>query len=422
VDGICRIELVDGGGRCGDGRRDPGEVCDDGNTTSGDGCRADCRSDETCGNGQQDVGEACDDGNTADGDGCRADCRLGACGDGRVDPGEQCDDGNAAAGDGCSAGCFDEVCGNGRRDPGETCDDGNSEDGDGCCACGPCAECGNRVLDPGEACDQGGSTATCDLDCTEVACGDGLQNPAAGEACDDGNRENLDLCTNECAAATCSDGLRNADEVDTDCGGRCGPGTCEDGQICGAPADCASGLCERNRCSAPTRVAFVTSELFDGNLGGVAGADGHCQRLAEAAGLAGSFRAWLSDGTSAPTTRFTRSSNAYVLVDGTVIADSYTDLTDGTLDNPIALTELGTAPPAAFDNSCAGGTPTIFWSATAANGGPIPVPASNRCQDWTSTAGSSNWGNAALFTEPSWSQWCSGGECAWHAPLHCFQQ
>jgi cysteine-rich repeat protein len=30
--------------RCGDGRLDAGEVCDDGNVTSGDGCSADCRT------------------------------------------------------------------------------------------------------------------------------------------------------------------------------------------------------------------------------------------------------------------------------------------------------------------------------------------------------------------------------------------
>ncbi len=421
VDGICRIDLIEAGGRCGDRRRDQGEQCDDGNNVSGDGCRADCRSNETCGNGQRDVSEQCDDGNTVAGDGCGVDCRLGGCGDGTLDRGEQCDDGNDVSGDGCTD-CSIEICGNGRREPGETCDDGNDEDGDGCCSCGPCVECGNRAVDPGETCDEGASTATCDLDCTAAECGDGLHNPEAEEACDDGNQDNLDLCTNGCAAASCSDDLTNADEVDTDCGGHCGPGTCAIGQDCDAPGDCSSGLCERNRCSAPTRIAFVTSELFDGNLGGVAGADGHCQRLAEAAGLAGSYRAWLSDGQSSPSTRFDRSSSAYVLVDGTVIADSYTDLTDGALDNPMTLTELGTPAPAAFDNSCAGGTPTIFWSSTAANGGAIPVPPSNRCQDWTSTQGSANWGNAALFNETSWSQWCSGGTCAWHTPLHCFQQ
>src|SRR5512133_2367136 len=54
-----------------------GEICDDGNLKSGDGCSANCKSEEKCGNGIPDtsVGELCDDGNTSSGDGCSADCR-----------------------------------------------------------------------------------------------------------------------------------------------------------------------------------------------------------------------------------------------------------------------------------------------------------------------------------------------------------
>ncbi|MBI5490835.1 MAG: hypothetical protein HY905_26110 [Deltaproteobacteria bacterium] len=59
---------------CGNGAREAGEACDDGNTAAGDGCSADCRT-EACGNGSIDPGEACDDGNTADRDGCDSDCR-----------------------------------------------------------------------------------------------------------------------------------------------------------------------------------------------------------------------------------------------------------------------------------------------------------------------------------------------------------
>ncbi|MBZ0122030.1 MAG: DUF4215 domain-containing protein, partial [Sandaracinaceae bacterium] len=53
----------------------------------------------------------CDDGNTASGDGCSASCRteVSACGDGALGPGESCDDGNTADGDGCSARCAHEV-------------------------------------------------------------------------------------------------------------------------------------------------------------------------------------------------------------------------------------------------------------------------------------------------------------------------
>lgn len=49
---------------CGNNVADPGEACDDGNAVGGDGCSANCLSDESCGNGILDaaVGEACDDG------------------------------------------------------------------------------------------------------------------------------------------------------------------------------------------------------------------------------------------------------------------------------------------------------------------------------------------------------------------------
>lgn len=94
----CRFEA-----RCGDGRMDMGELCDDGNNRSGDGCRSDCRSTETCGNRIVDTarGEICD--STPN---CAPDCRsILMCGNGRTDPGEQCDDGNTSRWDGCGPDC-----------------------------------------------------------------------------------------------------------------------------------------------------------------------------------------------------------------------------------------------------------------------------------------------------------------------------
>ena len=142
------------------------EACDDGNTEGGDGCSADCRSNETCGNGVHDplAGEGCDDGNfisetecpygsgacTVCGGGCQPYEAAGRfCGDGRVDPEEQCDDGNAVTElcDEtqtsclvCDANCAQvtafAVCGDGRTNPNESCDDGNAH------ACGSCdADC-----------------------------------------------------------------------------------------------------------------------------------------------------------------------------------------------------------------------------------------------------------------------------------------
>jgi cysteine-rich repeat protein len=55
---------------CGDGIVDIGEVCDDGNVESADGCRGDCQKIELCGDALVDDGEACDDGNDNGVDGC----------------------------------------------------------------------------------------------------------------------------------------------------------------------------------------------------------------------------------------------------------------------------------------------------------------------------------------------------------------
>jgi len=70
-----------GGGtaRCGDGSLQPGEACDDGNQTDGDGCSASCEIEPGCGDGVLGADEACDDGNTASGDGCSADCVQEPC-------------------------------------------------------------------------------------------------------------------------------------------------------------------------------------------------------------------------------------------------------------------------------------------------------------------------------------------------------
>jgi hypothetical protein len=56
------------------------------------------------------------------------------------------------------------------------------------------------------------------------------------------------------------------------------------------------------------RVVFVSSATFTGGLGGVRAADQTCSDLAVAAGLAGIYRAWLSDDAGrSPSVTFTRS-------------------------------------------------------------------------------------------------------------------
>ncbi len=130
-------------GACGNGRIDKNEECDDGNTTSCDGCSASCKREigALCGDGIVNAacGEECDDGaaNSNAPDACRPTCRLARCGDGVQDTAEQCDDGNTVSCDGCSASCGIDpapVCGDGVVNGacGEQCDDGNRVPGDGC--------------------------------------------------------------------------------------------------------------------------------------------------------------------------------------------------------------------------------------------------------------------------------------------------
>ncbi|NBD11038.1 MULTISPECIES: DUF4215 domain-containing protein [Corallococcus] len=212
---------------CGDGKHQKGEACDDGNTTSGDGCKANCLEVEAgyacptpgqacvktaaCGNGLLEAGEICDDRNTVSGDGCSADCKTvesgwtcplqgqrckaAQCGDGIIAGEEECEDGNATKGDGCSDTCRLEqgykcdvlgqpctktVCGDGKKEGTEQCDDGNHDMGDGC---SPLC-----VLEP--KCVNG----TC-----EARCGDGVILPGdTTEECDDGNLRANDGCSPTC--------------------------------------------------------------------------------------------------------------------------------------------------------------------------------------------------------------------------------
>ncbi len=215
-----------------------------------------------CGNRKLDPGEDCDDGNRSPGDGCDESCHYGperfaSCGNGRVNDGEQCDDGNRLPGDGCNAQCCLELnwnalcpqwppingriccaadvpcfCGNGMVEVGETCDDGNLNDDDGCskyCQLEPKGTCPNGVVDEYEQCDDGNSTPLdgCDAHCRKevcenlipIVCGNGKVDP--GEQCDDGiNDGGYGGCTPQCTYGPfCGDGIVQPDYEECDTAG-----------------------------------------------------------------------------------------------------------------------------------------------------------------------------------------------------------
>jgi hypothetical protein len=170
----------------------------------------------------------------------------------------------------------------------------------------------------------------------------------------------------------------------------------------GTNSTCGPGTCKR---------VFVTSGgLPNGNAGGLARVDGLCQGVADGRGLGGTWKAWLSDGAESPSTRFTRATVPYRLVDGTVVANNFADLIDGTLAHAIDKDEVG-ARPRGINNQ--------VWTGTSASG----RATSASCAGWTSSA------TAAIGTFGLWdssdSTWTElSREFCERADLHlyCFEQ
>ena len=319
---------------CGNGFMDAGETCDDGNVSDNDGCSAACELESgyvcvsgpsagpcttagpdtvtgVCGDGILVDDESCDDGNTTSGDGCSSDCTVedgfdcvgdpsvcnSSCGDGTVAGSENCDDGNTDSGDGCSSLCEIEsgyvcitgpaagpcetvtpnvqtVCDDGTVAGDEICDDGNTADNDGCSAscalevgyvcvsgpeAGPCTTGGNASVEPkcgdsivvgNEFCDDGnvvsgdGCSATCMIEdgyicvngptagpCTptgnvQTVCGDGTI--AGDEDCDDSNTASGDGCSATCEVET---GFTCVGEP-SNCASNCGDGAITGSEAC----------------------------------------------------------------------------------------------------------------------------------------------------------------------------------------------
>jgi|GEM_PF-2529974 len=196
--------------RCGDGVTAGHEQCDDGNAVAGDGCESDCTFTLRCGNGvvQPENNEQCDDGNLNNGDGCDHNCIVEVCGNGVLQSGEVCDDGGESAT--CDVDCTPVACGDGvaNATADEQCDTaGASATCDADCTLAVCGD-GTFNAAHGEQCDTAGNSATCDADCTLAVCGDGTFNAAHGEQCDTAG--NTATCDADCTLAVCGDGTFNA--------------------------------------------------------------------------------------------------------------------------------------------------------------------------------------------------------------------
>jgi hypothetical protein len=225
---------------------------------------------------------------------------------------------------------------------------------------------------------------------------------------DETNDAGLKDAAGDVAADTHSDGpvVNDAGSADVS---EAGPDAAED-----APVDAGDTV----------HIVFVSSELYDGNLGGLAGADAKCQALATDAGLLGTYMAWLSDTASPAANRLAHSAVPYVLVDRqTVVAQDFFSLGE-TLLHAIDQTETGQPPPVGtYQLLLEGGTTPTVWTGTDSSG----LQQGGNCNDWKSNSspyGSAGAASANFITHGGWTQYCScvNHGCGDTAALYCFQQ
>jgi len=158
------------------------------------------------------------------------------------------------------------------------------------------------------------------------------------------------------------------------------------------------------------KYVFITSGQYNGDFGGLEGADALCQSLAEGAGLPGTYMAWLSDDTESPSSRFlNQATGDYKMTNDTVVANGWSQLVSGSLLAAIRRTENDTDKTGEV------------WTNTTSSG--TVDSTTNNCSEWSSTSGNAEVG-AATQTDSTWtdaglpSRPCSDS----FRSIYCFQQ
>ena len=189
----------------------------------------------------------------------------------------------------------------------------------------------------------------------------------------------------------------------------CGDGVVDPGESCddmNDNPDDGCKLCTRDR------IVFSSSvEYLGWDLEGLYGADQRCRMLAAIAMLPRfeTYRAWLSDSTTAAADRIVHSRGRYILVNGLVVAADWDALLSGTLENPINVTE-----------SSGVSVGSRVWTGTLANG--QPAFGSSFCDDWTEEADFFDFGGSGIRnqTDANWS-FFEQNACPSPSSIYCFE-
>ncbi len=169
-----------------------------------------------------------------------------------------------------------------------------------------------------------------------------------------------------------------------------------------------------NCCEHRRKIVFVTDVSYQGNVGGIAGADAICQAEADSAGLSGTFKAWFSDSTTSPDNSFTKTPGPYRLVDGTLVAADWHDLIDGTLEAAIDVTASG--------RPIISSRPLSAWTNTVFNGSNAYPETDLNCGGGTHDGdGQNGLVGAIKLLDSGWTKF-QLVSCDQFARFYCFEQ
>lgn len=161
---------------------------------------------------------------------------------------------------------------------------------------------------------------------------------------------------------------------------------------------------------------FVSSLVSEADFGSVAAADAICVSLATTAGLGGSWKAWLSDGSTDAISHIADRAPWYTPDESTVVVQDYADLSTSGATININKDENGATVTAG----------AAVWTATSATG---LKTAPYHCSNWTSNGDSGGVGDSTWVGEVggAGAAWTYGqasdcGQSFGTARIYCFEQ
>lgn len=185
----------------------------------------------------------------------------------------------------------------------------------------------------------------------------------------------------------------------------CGDGIVDPDETCDDMNDIPDDGC---KACARDSIVFITSELYQGNINGLDGADQRCRMRAAIAELPRSetYRAWISSSTTSAAERLIQSRGRYILVNGLVVAENWDALVSGTIEHPINVDENSQTQD------------YRAWTSTLFNGD--AAPGANFCEDWTGIGAQGGTGRSSM-TDETWS-FFGNVPCAGELHLYCIEQ